>query len=69
MKIITDIFNPVKLLGLLKNKYGTFVLHKAMNFLSQQEREDMKSFLISKINITSSKEKSRLNTFLDELSY
>lgn len=40
-----------------------------MNFMSSKEREEMRHFLTSKINITSTKEKGKLNAFLDELSF
>lgn len=66
--MINELFNAAKLLGLLKNKYGSFVLQKAMNYMSATERKDMKAHLLSKINVTSSKEKSRINGFLELLS-
>jgi hypothetical protein len=67
-KMIDDIMNPGKLLGLLKNKYGSFVLQKAVNYLSPEEREVMKIHLQNRLNVTSSKEKSRINAFFDSLS-
>ncbi len=63
--MIGDIFNPFKLLGLLKNKYGSFVLQKAINFMNKNEKEEMKNYLVSKTNITSQKEKTRFNSFLE----
>lgn len=65
--MINDLFNPTKLLGLLKNKYGSFVLQKAINFMTTKEREEMLNFLNSKINVTSIKEKNRINIFLELL--
>jgi hypothetical protein len=67
-KMIDDIFNPGKLLGLLKNKYGSFVLQKAVNYLSPEAREEMKIHLQSRLNVTSTKEKSRINAFFESLS-
>jgi hypothetical protein len=55
-------------MGMLKNKYGTIVLTKSMKYLSDMERRDRKHLILSKINVTSSKEKIRLNEFLDNLS-
>jgi hypothetical protein len=64
-QMINDILNPSKILGLLKNKYGSFVLQKAVNYLSCKEKEEMKNYLCSKISVTSVKEKSRINSFLE----
>ncbi len=62
-----DFFNPTKIMGFLKNKYGSFVLQKIIKTMSQQERIEMKSYLSSKITVTSTKEKNRLNNFLEIL--
>jgi hypothetical protein len=66
--MIDDILNPGKLLGLLKNKYGSFVLQKAVNYLAPEVREEIKVHLQSRLNITSSKEKARINAFFESLS-
>lgn len=66
-KIIGDLFNPTKIMGFLKNKYGSFVLQKIIKIMTEQERIEMKSFLASKITVTSTKEKNRLNNFLEIL--
>lgn len=66
-KIIKELFNPTKLMGFLKNKYGSFVLQKLIKLMTIEERIEMKNYLSSKITVTSTKEKNRLNTFLETL--
>jgi hypothetical protein len=66
--MITELFHPGKLLGLLKNKYGSFVLQKSINHLTKEEKEEKKLFIESKVNVTSQKEKNRINSFLELLS-
>lgn len=66
--MINDLMHPGKIVGLLKNKYGSFVLQKAVNYLTPEERLETKLYLQSKINVTSSKEKSRVNVFFELLS-
>lgn len=67
-KIISDLFDPTKLMGSLKNKYGSFVLQKIIKIMNAQERIEMKYYLSSKITTTSTKEKSKLNNFLEILN-
>ncbi len=64
---MNEIYNPGKLMGLLKNKYGTIILYKTVTLLSEKERLDRKAILSSKVNVTASKEKKRLNEFLESL--
>lgn len=66
-KVINELFNPTKLIGFLKNKYGSFVLQKLIKLMDIEERKEMKLYITSKITITSSKEKTRLNNFLEIL--
>jgi hypothetical protein len=66
-KVINELFNPTKLMGFIKNKYGSFVLHRIIKLMTEEERIDMKAFLSNKITITSTKEKTRLNNFLEIL--
>ncbi len=54
-------------MGLLKNKYGTIILYKTLTYLSEKDRLDRKALLSSKVNVTASKEKKRLNEFLESL--
>ena len=60
--------NPAKIPGLLKNKYGSFVLQKAVNYLNSDEKKAMKTYLQNRINLTSTKEKSRINNFFESLN-
>jgi hypothetical protein len=60
--------NPNKILSMLKNKYGSFVLLKSVAYLNSSEKEEMKTFIQNKINVTSSKEKTRINSFFEMLS-
>jgi hypothetical protein len=64
---MNEIYNPGKLMGLLKNKYGTIILYKTLTYLSEKDRLDRKALLSSKVNVTASKEKKRLNEFLESL--
>ena len=66
-QLIDDIMNPGKIPGLLKNKYGSFVLQKAVNYLTAVEKEEVRVYLQTKINLTSSKEKARLNSFFESM--
>ena len=54
-------------MGFLKNKYGSFVLQKTIKLMNNEERLAMKNNLLNKITITSTKEKNRLNNFLEIL--
>ncbi len=51
--------------SLLKNKYGNFVLQKAINTMSTEERKELKEYLIKKVSITSNKEKARISSLLE----
>ncbi len=64
-KIIAELFNPTKVMGFLKNKYGSFVLQKLSQIMTVQERIDIKIHLVSKIKTTSTKEKNKLSSFLE----
>ncbi len=66
--LITELYHPGKLMGMLKNKYGYLVLTKSIKYLSDDEKKEKKQFIINKVNVTSSKEKIRLNEFLDSLA-
>jgi hypothetical protein len=52
---------------LLKNKYGNFVLQKAINLMNSDVKKDVKEFLTKKININGSKEKTKFNILLELL--
>ena len=67
-RIIDEFFNPLKIIGLIKNKYGVFVMQKIVKIMSREEKNEVRSFLKEKIAITSAKEKTYLNSFLEFLS-
>jgi hypothetical protein len=60
-----ELFNTSKLTSLLKNKYGNFVLQKAIQIMSKEEKNDIKDCIAKRISITSNKEKARLNSLLE----
>jgi len=62
---IKDLFNFSKITSLLKNKYGNFVLQKAIMVMSFEEKIQIKEYLISKISLISNKEKTRLKALID----
>jgi hypothetical protein len=66
--LIDEIMNPAKIPGLLKNKYGSFVLQKAVNYLNADEKKKMKTYLQNRINLTSTKEKTRINNFFESFN-
>ena len=63
--MIKEIFNTSKLSSLLKNKYGNYVLQKAIQMMSQGEKIEIKDHLIKKVIFSSNKEKARLNDLID----
>jgi hypothetical protein len=62
-----ELFNFAKIGSLLKNKYGNFVIQKAIKTMTGNERVEIKEELMKKVNVTSSKEKSRMNSLLELL--
>ncbi len=62
--MINELFNTAKISSLLKNKYGNFVLQKAIQIMSVDEKRDIRDLLSKKISLTSNKEKVRLNSLL-----
>jgi hypothetical protein len=62
---VKDIFNFSKISSLLKNKYGNFVLQKAIMIMSLEEKKEIKEYLIKKISLISNKEKARLKGLID----
>jgi hypothetical protein len=52
---------------LIKNKYGNFVLQKALGSLSQEEKRAIKDDLLKKVNVTSNKEKARMSSLIENL--
>jgi len=62
---IKDLFNFSKISSLLKNKYGNYVLQKAIMIMDVQEKKEMKEYLMKKINLISNKEKARLKGLIE----
>jgi len=62
---IQDLFNFSKISSLLKNKYGNFVLQKAIMVMSENEKKEIKDYLLKKISLISNKEKARLKGLIN----
>jgi hypothetical protein len=62
-----ELFNFGKISSLIKNKYGNFVIQKAIKTMSSEERHTLRDDLSKKVNVTSSKEKARMNALLEIL--
>jgi hypothetical protein len=60
-----ELFNFGKISSLIKNKYGNFVIQKAIKTMSAEERQTLRDDLSKKVNVTSSKEKARMNALLE----
>jgi hypothetical protein len=65
MKIVKELFNASKISSLIKNKYGNYVLQKAISILHPEKKREIKEDLLKKVNVTSNKEKVRLKTLID----
>ena len=65
---LIEIFNFSKISSILKNKYGNFVLQKAIMIMSPEEKKEIKEYLIKKIGLISNKEKARLKGLIDILN-
>lgn len=63
-RMIKELFNTSKLSSLLKNKYGNYVLQKAIQIMSYQEKTEIKEYLMKKVSFSSNKEKARLNALI-----
>jgi hypothetical protein len=63
--MIKELFNTVKISSLLKNKYGNFVLQKAIQVMTKDEKKEIRDYLAKRISLTSNKEKARLNSLLE----
>ena len=66
--MVKELFNTSKISSLLKNKYGNFVLQKAIQVMTKEEKKEIKEYLIKKISLTSNKEKARLNSLIEIIS-
>ena len=61
-----QLFFSSKVLSVIKNKYGRYVLQKAIKYMTVEQKKEIKEQLMS-INVTSQKEKNRLKSFLSFL--
>ena len=59
--------NNSNFISLLRNKYGTFVLHKAISVLNPNEKIEMKKFLLKNINVNGVKEKNKFVVIMELL--
>ncbi len=66
-RMIKELFNTSKLSSLLKNKYGNYVLQKAIQIMSYEEKIETREYLMKKVSFSSNKEKARLNALIDML--
>jgi hypothetical protein len=57
--------NSNNFVSLLKNKYGNFVLQKALSRMSPEGKNEIKDFVCKKISINGGKEKQKLSSLLD----
>jgi hypothetical protein len=62
-----ELFNFGKIGSLLKNKYGNFVIQKAIKTMTHDEKSEVREELKKKVSVTSSKEKTRMNALIDLL--
>lgn len=58
-------FNHVKITNLFKNKYGNFVLHKALLLLKLEDKAELKDLVVKKYNNAFNKEKSKYCDLLE----
>jgi hypothetical protein len=63
--MVKELFNASKISSLLKNKYGNFVIQKAISVMSFEEKKEIKDYLAKRVGFTSNKEKARLNSLID----
>ena len=61
--IFNKLFAERELLSVLKNKYGRFVLQKAVKIMQKEKKEEIKNSL-SRLNLSSQKESNHLKSFL-----
>lgn len=63
--MIKELFNTSKISSLLKNKYGNYVLQKAIQIMTNEEKMEIKEYLMKKVSFTSNKEKARLSSLIE----
>jgi hypothetical protein len=60
-----ELFNVSKISSILKNKYSNFVIQKAINKMSLEERLSLKEELKKRIDISSVKERVHINKLIE----
>lgn len=63
--LIEDVFNHSNIICLIKNKYGNYVLQKALQMMSFNEKNDKKAYLNDHMMTFHKKDKIRLKEFID----
>jgi hypothetical protein len=63
--MVKELFNAGKISSLLKNKYGNFVLQKAIQVMTKEEKKEIKEYLSKRVSLTSNKEKARLGSLIE----
>lgn len=65
--MISKLFDTMTISSMIKNKYGNIILSKAINILTYTEKKQIKEELSKKLILLSSKEQSRLFSFITEM--
>jgi hypothetical protein len=60
--------NTTNFVVILKNKYGNFVIQKAIMRINANDRLELKEYLNKNVNINGGKERSKFNAILELLS-
>jgi len=60
-----EVFNNPKIANMSKNKYGNFVLHKALLLLKPEDKNELKEIVKKKLSSCFSKEKAKYNDLLE----
>jgi hypothetical protein len=59
--------NPNNFVSILKNKYGNFVIQKAILRMTPNEKFELKEYLTKKVNINGGKERIKFNSIIELL--
>jgi hypothetical protein len=63
--LIKELYNPNKLIGLSNNLYSKIVLQNALKYLSNVEKNVLRDYLLSTVNITSKKDRVKIIKVFD----
>jgi len=68
-KILKDLFTNNKITSLVKNKFGNFVIQKAISFLNNDEtlKNEIMETLNKKLNVSNGKDKAKISQLLEML--